>query len=367
MKRLLCIVSSMDRGGAETFLMKVYRKIDRTKYQFDFCVSKSQKGFYDEEIEKMGGRIFVIPPKSKNPFKSFFSIKKIVEEHKYQYVLRTSQQSLASIDLLAAKLGGANRLIYRSSNAGLTGSKLKKVLNRVFGFLPKIIPNVKIAPSTEAAMFVFGKSATKMGIVKIVHNGLDYNIFKFDPQVHNDMKKMLHIDDNIILFGHIGRFETQKNHHFLIEVFNEIYRKNKNARFLIIGEGTKELEIKNQIKALGLADVIIVLPPTNDISKYLMAMDMLIFPSYFEGMPNVIIEAEATGLRCVVSDKITKEADITGLLEYKSLEETAQSWAEKALSMIKYERKNQLANFQKNNYLITDVANEFTHLIFNSK
>ena len=150
---MLCIVSSMDRGGAETFLMKIYRCLDKNEYQMDFCVSKKEKGFYDDEILSQGGKIFYVPPKSKNPFKTFIEIKKIVKSENYNYVLRTSQQSLAALDLLAAKLGGAKVLIYRSSNAGMTGNKINKIINKFFSFLPKIIPNVKIAPSTEAAEF----------------------------------------------------------------------------------------------------------------------------------------------------------------------------------------------------------------------
>ena len=158
-KRLLCIVSSMDRGGAETFLMKVYRTLDKTKYQMDFCVNKA--GAYDEEIKKMGGKVFIIPPKSKHPLKSFSGLKKIIKENKYQSVLRTSQQSLAVLDLLVAKAAGAKKLIYRSSNAGVTGGFFSRFFNRLFGFLPRIIPNVKLAPSTEAAEFVFGEKAVK--------------------------------------------------------------------------------------------------------------------------------------------------------------------------------------------------------------
>ena len=218
MKRLLCIVSSMDRGGAETFLMKVYRCLDKSKYQIDFCVSKKNKGFYDDEIKKMGGKIFYVPPKSKNPFKSFFEIKKLVKKEKYDSVLRTSQQSLATLDLLASKLGGASKLIYRSSNAGVTNGKF---INKVFGFLPKVIPNVKIAPSTEAAEFVFGKIAVKNNKVTILHNALNYDDFKFNEKNRDKIRTELNVG-NKTLYGHVGRLNKQKNHMFLLSIFEEI-------------------------------------------------------------------------------------------------------------------------------------------------
>ena len=207
MKRLLCIVSSMDRGGAETFLMKIYRKIDKTKFQMDFCVSKQTPGFYDEEIKSLGGKIFYIPPKSKNPFKNFLEIKRIVKRENYNSVLRTSQQSLATLDLLAAKFGGAKKLIYRSSNAGLTGGKISIFINKIFSFLPKIIPNVKIAPSVEAGEFVFGKNRD----FYILHNALNYEDFKFNKNIRNKIRNELNVG-NKTLYGHVGRFNVQKNH-----------------------------------------------------------------------------------------------------------------------------------------------------------
>ena len=343
-KRLLCIVSSMDRGGAETFLMKVYRTLDKTKYQMDFCVNKA--GAYDEEIKKMGGKVFIIPPKSKHPLKSFFGLKKIIKENKYQSVLRTSQQSLAALDLLVAKTGGAKKLIYRSSNAGVTGGFFSRFFNRLFGFLPRIIPNVKLAPSTEAAEFVFGRKAVKNGKVQIIHNGLDYNVFKFDIEKRNKIRKKLQLEDKTII-GHVGRFNVQKNHEFLIDIFNEIHKKDNNTHLLLIGKGELEEKIKDKIQLLGLNDFVTIMPPVSNVNEYYMAMDALVFPSLFEGMPNVIIEAQATGLPCVLSDTITKEANISEKLTYLSLKESCIQWANSCINIIKTGRKYSKEAFVK--------------------
>lgn len=363
MKRLLCIVSSMDRGGAETFLMKVYRCIDRTKYQMDFCVSKTTKGYYDDEIKEMGGKIYIVPQKSKNPFKSFFTIKNIVKQNKYTSVLRTSQQSLATLDLLAARCGGAKKLIYRSSNANITGGSIKRLLNRAFSFLPKIVPNVKIAPSTEAAEFVFGKNSIKKGKVTILRNGLDYCKFEFNTEIRNKLRKKLALDDKII-FGHIGRFNVQKNHLFLLDIFNEIYKQNDNARLVIIGEGELEQDIRQKIDNLQLNDCVKILGPQGNINEYLMAFDMLIFPSFFEGMPNVIIEAEASGLKAVLSDTITREANITPLLTYVSLDKSAKEWANIILTQINYKRCSYKKEFSEKGYIMQDVIDVYTDKLF---
>jgi len=358
MKRLLCIVSSMDRGGAETFLMKVYRAIDKKKYQLDFCVNK-ENGFYDEEIRKMGGRIFVIPPKSHNPFKSFKAIKKIVKDNNYKYVLRTSQQSLATIDLIAAKKGGADVLIYRSSNAGMTGGFIKRFINKLFGFLPRVVPNIKIAPSVKAATFVFGKKAVKNNEILILNNGLDYNIFKYDEKKRIQKRKELKIEDKTILYGHVGRFNSQKNHLFLIDVFNEICKRQKNSMLLLIGEGEEKEKVIKYINELNLSNKVIILEPQANVQDYYMAMDLFVFPSLFEGMPNVIIEAQATGLRCILSDTITEEADVSGLLKYISLNKSAIEWADEILSNNNYKRVDTYKSFKDNGYLIDDVVNVF--------
>lgn len=361
-KRLLCIVSSMDRGGAETFLMKLYRQLDREKYQFDFCVSSPKEGFYDSEIRELGGKIYLIPQKSEKPIKSFLALKKIVKENGYESVLRTSQQSLACLDLIAAKAGGAKKLIFRSSNAGVT-SKKEKYINKLFGFLPKIVPNVKVAPSTEAAEFVFGKRAVKNNKVFIMHNCLDYNLFRFNAEIRNKIRKQLNVENKTV-YGHIGRYNIQKNHKFLLDVFNYIKNKDENSMLLIIGEGELEKQIKEEIKKLDLENNILMLGPQKNVNEFLMAMDTLIFPSLFEGMPNVIIEAQATGLPCVLSDTITKEAKITELLTYVSLNQSAETWGDIAIKKSKTDRRDFENSFREKGYIVEEKKEEYVKYLF---
>lgn len=362
-KRLLCIVSSMDRGGAETFLMKLYRELDKERYQLDFCVSKEQEGFYDEEIRKLGGKIYIIPQKSKQPIKSFFSLKKLVKENRYQFVLRTSQQALATLDLIAAKLGGAKKLIYRSSNAGLVKGRGNQLLNKIFSFLPRVVPNVKIAPSTEAAIFVFGKKAVNEGEVKLLHNGLDYDKFRFRQEIRNKIREELRAGDKKI-YGHVGRFNEQKNHMFLLEIFRFIHQKDNNSVLVLIGEGELKEEIEKNIEKLNLTSNILMLGTKDNINEYLMAMDTLLFPSFFEGMPNVVIEAQATGLPCVLSNTITKEAAITDLLSYIDLNESAQVWGEIAMKKSFADRKDYEEEFQKKGYIMKDIVEEYIECLF---
>lgn len=355
MKRLLCIVSSMDRGGAETFLMKTYRQLDKNKYQMDFCVSKRETGFYDDEIKKMGGKIYYVPPKTKRIIKNFFNIKKIVKEKQYKYVLRTSQQSLAALDLLAAKCGGARILIYRSSNAGVTNAK---IINNIFKPLPKIIPNVKLAPSIKAAEFVFGKRAVLNNDVIILHNALNYDDFEFKSEIRDKIRNELKIK-NEVLYGHIGRLNKQKNHTFLLDVFSEILKKQENSKLLLIGDGELRQNIIDRINELRIEKNVIFLEAQKNVNEYFMAMDKMIFPSLFEGMPNVIIEAQASGLPCYISNTITEEANITGLVKYIDLNKSSKEWANIILSDEINKRKDFKDKFIEKKYMIQQIVDEF--------
>lgn len=353
-------------GGAETFLMKIYRNIDREKYQMDFIVSIKEEGFYDKEIKKLGGNIFYVPPKSEAFIKSFFSIKRIVKEQKYKYVIRVNEHSLSTLDLIAAKLGGAKVLVMRSSNAGTDGGKINKILHKTFKFLPKIVPNVKLAPSSEAAIYTFGRKQLKQGKVKILNNAIPYQKFIFDNEIRNKMRKDLNIENKLVI-GHIGRFNEQKNHKFLIKIFKEIKKENENAMLLLVGKGNLEDEIRRQVEQLKLNDSVMFLGVRKDIPELLMTMDMFVFPSLYEGMPNTVIEAQATGLRCIVSDTITKEANITGLVTYVSLTNDLNIWKNNILKNYTYKREDTSKILKQKGYDIKDVSDKFINIIFNDR
>lgn len=366
-KRLLCIVGGMNAGGAETFLMKVYRALDKTKYQMDFYVTLQEEGFYDREIFSMGGKIYNSMPKSQGFLKSFNRLKNTVKNEKYNYVMRVSQHSLSTIDLIAAKLGGAQTLVYRSSNSNTGCGKINKILHVLFKWLPMIVPTIKIAPSTEAAEFMFGKNSVNKGKAFIIKNAISTENFIFDQEKRDKIRQEFKIDDEFVV-GHVGRFNHQKNHSFLIDVFSEIVKKHEKSILILVGKGELENDIKNKIKTLGLTNKVIFTGVRSDIPNIMMAMDVFIFPSFFEGMPNTVIEAQATGLQCVISSKITKEANITGNLEYLSIDDTAEMWAWKVLSYSNsYERKNIKNAFVKNGYDISSESIKLMKLIYHDK
>lgn len=364
MKRLLCILSCMNAGGAETFLMKIYRQLDRTKYQMDFCINVSEKCFYEDEIVLLGGKVFRIPAKSaslKNFKKQLYNIVKL---NSYRYVLRITSNAAGFMDLKIAHKAGAKICAVRSSNSSDGGSLKSKIAHRLGSILYGKYINVKIAPSDLAAKYTFGKKAYESGSVNILHNAIDINAYGYDEKGRTAIRTEFKIPDGTRVIGHVGRFMAQKNHGFLLDVFATYIKLKPDSVLMLVGGGGLESQIKKKAADLGILDKIIFTGVRSDVPALLSAMDVFVFPSLYEGMPNTVIEAQATGLPCIISDTITKEADITGLVKYLPLDCSVEKWASAVFEEMKNERKDTHDDFVEAGYDISKVAKEFVSLMF---
>lgn len=363
MKRLLCLLSGMNAGGAETFLMKVYRNIDKELYQMDFCINVQEKCFYEDEILSMGGRIYRIPAKSENLKEFKKQLAEIIKSNSYDNVLRITSSAMGFMDLMIAKKAGAKVCCARSSNASDGDSLKSKIVHRMGRMMYNPYVDVKVAPSDLAAKYTFGEKVYENGKVNIIHNGVDLGVFKFYPDERLRIRAELGIDENTKIVGHVGRFDEQKNHAFLVDIFVKMLQREKNLKLLLVGKGMLQEQTRERAQRYGISDHIIFAGVRNDIPHMLSAMDVFVFPSLYEGMPNTVIEAQATGLPCIIADTITREADITGLVKYMPLG-NAEDWANKALQAINPERADTKESFIKNKYDIQSVADEFVRLIF---
>ncbi|MHA6481486.1 glycosyltransferase [Paenibacillus sp. strain BS8-2] len=329
MIRILHIMGSMGVGGAETFIMKLFRKVNSEQVVFDFVLDSSEKFFYENEILELGGRIYRVPLKSEKPIKSFLELIKIVKENHYKAVFRASAHSFSFLDLLAAHLGGANCKVIRSTNSSVGSSKLHTYLHKLGIPYLNLLSSLRLSPSREAAEWMFGKKMGSSNKVIILKNGVDLNLFQFDIVRREKIRKEFDIGTKRV-FGHIGRFSEQKNHSYIIDVFYNIYKKNKESVLLLFGEGELENRTREKVRELNLEGNVIFGGIRTDIADILMAMDVLLFPSIYEGMPNVLIEAQATGLKCIVSDSITKEVVITNLIKMLPLQ-SIDNWVDEAI------------------------------------
>lgn len=364
MKRVLCLISGMNSGGAETFLMKLYRKIDRNFYQMDFCVNIKEEGFYDKEILEMGGRIYHIPSKSENLREFKKQLAELIKNEKYEFVLRVTSNTMGFMDLKIAKKAGAKVCAARSSNSS-DGKGVKVLLAHKLGrLLYDRYVDVKIAPSELAAEYTFGKKALKQNKVTILHNAVDLKQYSYKASNRIKFREELGISEKTLLVGHVGRFSKQKNHELLIEIYKMICQKVPDSRLVLVGSGELQENIKDKVKKLDLSESVIFMGVRADIPTILAGMDVFVFPSFYEGMPNTVIEAQATGLPCVVSDTITKEADITGLVKYKSLQDSPAEWAKEAIESGNWDRKDTKKMFIQKGYDINTVTRKFETLIF---
>lgn len=361
-KRLLCILSSLNTGGAETFMMKVFRALPKD-YKIDFVVS-SESGFYEKEVIDLGGKIFRIPLRTKHPLKTIISIYKIVKGNNYSSVLKLCDTPIGVFDLIPAKLAGAKKICVRSCNANSNESGIRKTVNKLIRPLFNRITNVKIAPSILAAEYTFGKRTVSKGKVVFLHNAVDLNYYKYDEVERKRLRKQLGIADDITVIGHIGRFNYQKNHDFIIRLFDAYQKKHSNTKLLLVGEGELVEIIKRQVDALSLNNCVSFLGVRSDVPAMLSAFDVLLLPSFYEGMPNVVIEAQAVGLPCVISDTITREANITGMVHYLSLNDDMQNWVEIINKLAGVRINNTTDDFVRSGYVIDSVVDDFIKLVY---
>ena len=222
---------------------------------------------------------------------------------------------------------------------------------------------MKIAPSILAAEYTFGKGCVDRNEAYILDNGFSVCEYEFSECQRDRYRKEFDLGSNYVL-GHVGRFSEQKNHSFLLDVFAGFLVNEPNARLLLIGGGPLKQAVRNKATSLGVSDKIIFGGVRSDVSKLLNAFDVFVFPSKYEGMPNTVLEAQANGLHCIVSDRITREANVTGNVDFVPID-TVALWVEELIKALKQERDPKASNVLiDKGYGITECVAEFTKLCF---
>lgn len=333
--RILQVVVNMNAGGIENMLMNLYRKMDRNRIQFDFLFHTTENCFFEEEIVQMGGRIHrIIPLRVTTLIKYNNALEKFFKNESYTIV--HSHISVWSFFVLnAAKKSGIPIRIAHSHEAhdSIWDHRLHRV--PMIYILKKVINQPlthRFACGDDAGKWLFGKDAK----FTVLNNSIDINKFTYCSEQSSKMKRELGLD-NFVVFGHVGRFNKQKNHHFLIEVFAKIVENLENSKLILIGEGKLEDEIKQLVKDKKLANNVIFLGLRKDIDKILQAFDYFLMPSFYEGLPVSLVEAQASGLKIFASDKIAKETDLTNNIDYLDILDP-QAWANHIKSNLHYER-----------------------------
>ncbi|MFH5186064.1 glycosyltransferase family 1 protein [Paenibacillus sp. TAB 01] len=324
--RVLQVVTIMNRGGLETMLMNYYRQIDRSRIQFDFIVHREEEGHYDAEIQSLGGRIYRMPQIRPGNYRLYFKkLDAFFAEHNEYKVVHSHINENSSFVLRAAKRAGVPCRIAHSHLSDL-GIDLKLPFRLYARMAMKDNPNRYFACSYHAGQWLFGKQLAASQQVTVLNNAVHVEQFQYDPDVRSRLREELGAGDRLVI-GHIGRFNKQKNHDFLLDVFKAVQELRPDTLLVLAGDGQLRPEMERKAARLGLSGSIRFLGVREDVPELMQAMDLFVFPSLFEGLPVVLVEAQAAGLNCLVSDAITQESDVTGRVRFISLKESAESWA----------------------------------------
>ncbi|WP_195467464.1 glycosyltransferase family 1 protein [Clostridium sp. D43t1_170807_H7] len=338
--KVLHVVGGMNVGGTETMLMNLYREVNK-KVQFDFISYYNEEAYYDEEIKKLGGKIIKLDSPSKvGQIKAIKNLYNLIKNEQYE-VVHTHTLFNCGSAVLAAKLGGAKIIIsHAHTNLDLGTSRVKKIYFFIMRSLINRFSTDFMACSDSAGRYLFGEGITNNKKYKVLPNYVNYkSILRCNDT--NSIKEELGFNKEDIIVGHIGRFVEAKNHKFLIKVLNEMIKENRSIKAVLVGDGPLREDIENQIKKLGLEENIKLLYLRNDIDVILNNCDLFIFPSTYEGLGLVMLEAQSAGLPCLVSEAIQPEADLNvGLLKQINLDMGAKVWKNEALKLIGKKNKN---------------------------
>ena len=307
-------------GGVESVIMNYYRHLDHSKIQFDFICDEDSTRIPYDEIKKLGGRVFLVP-KYQNLSKYLKALEKLFKENQYR-IVHSNINTLSVFSLYAAKKAGVPIRISHSHSTSNPKEWKRNLIKNTLRPFSKRYATDYFACSELAGRYLFGNKTFDRGEVKIIHNAIDIDKFRFDEVVRKKLRKEFGIKNSTIVIGHVGRFVQQKNHTFLVDVFKEYHKKNPDSKLLLVGSGPLEDEIKKKVERLDLEDSVLFLGQRDDINKLYSVMDVFCLPSLYEGLPVVGIEAQATGLPTIFSNRISKEVIVSSYAKIVSIQDT---------------------------------------------
>lgn len=360
MIRVLQVVTNMDRGGLESMLMNYYRHIDREKIQFDFLVHRQERAAFDDEIEALGGRIYRLPrlvPWSKSYLSA---LNRFFDEHTGYKVVHVHQDCLSSVILKAAKQHDVPVRIAHSHSANQDKNLKYPIKLWYKRSIPEYATNL-FACGKDAGDWMFGGAS-----YQIINNAIDVAAYTYDPTKRQEMRRQLGLENELTI-GHVGRFSQPKNHPFLLDIFTSLLKKEPDAVLLLVGGGADMPKIQAKAQELGIAERVRFLGVRSDVADLMQTMDVFVFPSLYEGLPVTMVEAQAAGLPCIISDKVPSECILTeGVVNIMPLSASPEAWAEKILSMRAVPRTDRHEEIAAHGFDITTEAVKLQEFYLNA-
>lgn len=357
--RILHVLAALNSGGIERMLYNYYSHMNRENLQFDFIVHGDEIGMLEPAFENMGSRIYHTTPKRENLRRNLMQIKQVIYSDPPYDMIHCHQDGVSFIPLRMARKRGIKARILHAHGIGSDKRSIKILSSR---YLAVRNANVFLACSKEAAELIYGRNILHEQKVTIIPNAIDESLYRFNPLMRDSTRCDLHLEGKYVI-GHVGRFSPEKNHEFILQIFDEVYRRDRTSVLLLIGDGPLELQIKAHARRLDAKENIIFLGSRNDVPRLMQAMDCLLLPSLHEGLGMSLIEAQAAGLKCFASLGVPKEANITGLVEYLPLDEGPTIWANAILRYKNgYQRETQTEKFAERDYDIGKASRELETL-----
>lgn len=313
------IINTVDtaRNGITNVIFNHLKELKGSGIVFDMVVKNELDSGYSNLIEGNGGQYYFIP-RSLRTFANYInSLRKLIKRNSYDVVHIHGNSHTLVIELLAAKLGGCKIRIVHAHNTSCNCVWLHKILSGVFHSMC----THRLACGIDAGRFMYGNRS-----FEVLRNGIDINTYSFDNIIRQSVRKQYGMEE-IVLLGHIGGFNEAKNQSFLLDILNELLRGDSRCRLLLIGDGPFMNQVKEKAMKLNIDEQIIFLGETDDVSAYLSAMDLFLMPSLHEGLPLAMIEAQANGLNCIASDRITKEVNQTGNVQFLPIDKGTSPWS----------------------------------------
>lgn len=348
--RVLCVFSCLDPGGSETMCMNLYRRINRSKIQFDFVKHTHDIGAYEEEILSLGGRIFEAPKLSLSNYCQYTKWwRDHLNEHPEHTIIHVHFFTITAA--IAPTAHKYNRIVIGHSHGNAKRKGVNSFLRKAYIRIGSAKVDYALACSSEAGEYMYGKKD-----FHILNNAIETQRFQYNIDVREKIRCEFSLHDEIVI-GHIGRFVPVKNHRFILDVYNAIRKKLNGTKLMLVGDGSLRVDTEDYARDLGIIDDVIFTGVRTDVNELLQAMDCFLFPSLYEGLGVVLIEAQTSGLPCVASDTIPDEAIVTNDLVLKmSLENTADEWAKLIISKLNKERYSRVDDVKAHGYDINDAV-----------
>ena len=345
MQRGLQVIGALGYAGVEAVVMNYYRHIHKEQLQFDFITCSPNPERYDEEIKQLGGRIFRLPSRSRRPLEYMKALYRVIRENNYQIVHVHQNSASMVMDGMVARLCGVPVVIGHSHNTRCN------VLWQHYLFRPfvNLIFKHRLACTIEAGKWVFGK-----GEVEILRNGIDANLFRFNEEIRCGIRRELGLTDELLV-GFVGRLHYQKNPYRLLEIFADVRKKQGNAHLLIVGDGEERAGMIQTCRELNILPYVHFVGRVTNVHEMMMAMDVFLFPSVFEGLGLVAIEAQATDLPCVVSENVPAP-NLAGKLSVCRLEDENEVWVKSLLNHVTSKRGDTSLQIREGGYDIVYEA-----------